>query len=203
MSRRTEIGRFTDSKIKYIAATANQGEGKAILANLRRGAGKAPGEAPEILGFLLTEMPEDFLSKGTSATREEWACYIALTLYALHQQGNDPVIAPMNTDKYCSIGAALSALAAAYDDRNAKSRLAVKLQALSSSKDMSELAYHLRSDIKLLKTKGIPLNYPQLAEELYDYQFAERRSGIFLRWAQDFYRTTSNSAKTTKEKDNG
>lgn len=200
MGKKADIQHFVGRKIDYLTALSDQGGGKAELALLRRGLGKIPGEIPEVLGILLTDMPEDFLSKGSKTTREEWACYLALTLYALHQQGNDPKISPMHTENRCSIGSALSSLAESYEDANAKQRLTVKLQTLATSKDMSELSYHLRSVVKLLKTKNIPLNYAQLAGDLYLYQDTTARSGVFLIWAQDFYRYTKKADKKEEEK---
>ena len=70
---------------------------RAELAKLRRGIGHAPGELPELWGSFLLEMPESF--QGRSApSAAEWAVYLALTLYAMHQQGNDrPMNCPGNT----------------------------------------------------------------------------------------------------------
>lgn len=62
---------------------------RAELAKLRRGIGHAPGELPELWGSFLLEMPESF--QGRSApSAAEWAVYLALTLYAMHQQGERP-----------------------------------------------------------------------------------------------------------------
>ena len=68
---------------------------RAELAKLRRGISHAPGELPELWGSFLLEMPESF--QGRSApSAAEWAVY--LTLYAVHQQGNDrPMNCPGNT----------------------------------------------------------------------------------------------------------
>ena len=70
---------------------------RAELAKLRRGIGHAPGELPELWGSFLLGMPESF--QGRSApSAAEWAVYLALTLYAMHQQGNDrPMNCPGNT----------------------------------------------------------------------------------------------------------
>lgn len=70
---------------------------RAELAKLRRGIGHAPGDLPELWGSFLLEMPESF--QGRSApSAAEWAVYLALTLYAMHQQGNDrPMNCPGNT----------------------------------------------------------------------------------------------------------
>lgn len=188
MSRRTEIIQFMNKKLAYINAVSESGEGKAMFASLRKGAGRIPGESPELFGVLLTDMPEEFLSESGTPTKEEWACYTALTLYAMHQQGNNPKIWCANTKKSMSIGAALAKYAALAADGNAYKRMALKLQALSSSKDMAEFSWHLKSIINLLKTRGVQLNYADFAGDIFLYQIEERRSGLFLKWGQDFYR---------------
>ena len=71
----------------------------AVLARLRRGIGKRPGEIPELWEWMMTDEQLRF----SEPTYEEWASYIALTLYAFHQQGNDIKQHQMNTDKrFCS-----------------------------------------------------------------------------------------------------
>ena len=61
---------------------------KAVLANLRRGVGRVPGALPELWGIFLQDLPEPLESKTGVPTPGEWAIYLALTLYALHQQGH-------------------------------------------------------------------------------------------------------------------
>lgn len=202
MGKEKEVGQFMNRKLSYLEAISNQGEGKAIYSKLRRGLGRAPGEDPELLGALLIDMPEEFLSKGSEPTREEWACYISMTLYAMHQQGNDPNIKSLNTQENVSLGAAMATYVQQAGDSNAQKRMAVRLQMLNTSKDMKEFSYHLKSIIQLLKTKGIALNYSKLAEDLYLCQNQDRKSGVFLRWGQDFYRTAANTEENKHEKEN-
>ena len=200
--RKNEIIQFVNRKIEYIMAISESGEGKATLARLRKGIGRVPGEIPEVLGILLVDMPEDFMSKTGKPTKEEWACYTALTLFAMHQQGNDVRKIPMNINDNISMGIAMSNLVLAEGDSNAKERMAVKLQMLSSAKDIKEFAYHLKSVIQLLKSKSIPLNYALLAGDIFEYQFPEKKSALFLRWGQDFYRNKKAEIKNEEEKNN-
>ncbi len=60
------------------------------LAELRRGAGRKPGEDPAVWGTIFSELPEDMYGSRGNPSKEEWAVHIALTLYAIHQQGRDP-----------------------------------------------------------------------------------------------------------------
>lgn len=201
MGRRKEIEQFVSRKLQYLAASSDRGEGTGMLAVLRKGIGRKPGEKPELLGILLTDMPEDFMSVNTEPTREEWACYTALTLYAMCQQGRDPEKENADATEGADLGAAMAEYVRLSEDGNAQRRMAKKLQTLSTSKDMEEFSYHLRSIIKLLKSKDIAINYPKLAGDLYEYQFPESRTGIFLKWGQDFYRNTHSEKITEEEND--
>ena len=59
---------------------------RAELAELRRGVGRQPGVLPALWGALLADMPEQ-LQGSNGPSKAEWAVYTALTLFALHQQG--------------------------------------------------------------------------------------------------------------------
>ena len=180
---------------------------RAELAKLRRGIGHAPGERPELWGMFLQGMPEDFQSSsGPSAA--EWAVYLALTLYAVHQQGNDrPMNCPGST-----LGRAVRQLA----ERNAatgqdwtEASVLRRFNALATAEEITEISHHLRGMIQLLraaKDGGIPLDYPQLAEDLYELQctdprYAQTLANVRLRWGQDLYRDPK-PASEEKEKEN-
>ena len=167
---------------------------RAELAKLRRGIGHAPGDLPELWGSFLLEMPESF--QGRSApSAAEWAVYLALTLYAMHQQGNDqPMNRPGNT-----LGRAVRQLA----ERNTpagqdwtEASVLRRFNALATAEEITEISYHLRGMIQLLsaaKDGGIPLDYPQLAADLYELQCTDPRypqipAYVRLRWGQDLYR---------------
>lgn len=197
--KRESIVKFMDLKLSYLTQISGQGEGAGQLALLRRGLGRVPGEIPELLGVLLVGMPGEFMSQDARPSREEWACYTALTLYAMHQQGSDPQRQNVSTADEVSLGAALAEyVRQSPEDHNARGRMAQKLQMLASAKDMAELSYHLRGVVRLLKTRGVDLNYPRLAGDLYEYQFPQCRPGIFLTWGQDFYRVPQTENEDTK-----
>lgn len=188
MGKKTEVESFVGRKIHILQAEADLGSGKAMLANLRRGIGHEPGELPQLLGILLSDMPEEFWSKDGTATREEWVCYTVLTLYALHQQGYDVGSQPMHTDEGGSLGKALYRLQASYEgDPNAEQRIVQKLRTLTTSVNRQEMSHHLRGIVQLLKSKGIDMNYKRLAGDLYEMQSAEGKRQVCLRWGQDFY----------------
>ena len=57
---------------------------------------------------------------------------------------------------------------------------------------------HLRGLIQLLRSKEIPLDYVDLAGDLYEFQMPGGAARVRLRWGQDFYRT---ALRTENRKD--
>lgn len=199
MDRKAEIKKFVGRKIHILQEEGQSGSGRAMLANLRRGVGREPGEIPELLGILLQDLPEDFWSRDGFPTKEEWVCYTVLTLYAMHQQGYDVGNRQMHTEGEVSMGKALYQLMNASEgDSNAEQRMVQKLRTLATAVDRRELSYHLRGIIQLLKSNGIPINYQKLAGDLYEMQFPDGKSRVCLRWGQDFY-----GGRNNKEENEG
>ena len=201
-----DVKMYTAQRLHRLQALPDN-QRRAELAKLRRGIDHAPGELPELWGSFLLEMPEDFQSSsGPSAA--EWAVYLALTLYAMHQQGNDrPMNCPGST-----LGRAVRQLA----ERNAatgqdwtEASVLRRFNALATAEEITEISYHLRGMIQLLsaaKNGGIPLDYPQLAADLYELQCTDPRypqipANVRLRWGQDLYRDQK-PASEEKEKEN-
>ena len=179
-SRTQAIRGYVDGKIQWLWGLP-ENQRRAELAKLRRGIGHAPGELPELWGGLLQGMPASFY--GTNGpSHEEWAVYLALTLYALHQQSNDTVCV---SQLGCTLGRA-------------------------TAEEITEISHHLRGMIQLLraaKPDSIPLDYPQLAVDLYGLQcdapqLAQLPANIRLRWGQDLYRYEKNESSETQEKEN-
>ncbi|MDO5299710.1 MAG: type I-E CRISPR-associated protein Cse2/CasB [Clostridia bacterium] len=179
-----QVRDFTWAQIRRIITMKNEGERKAALANLRSGAGCAPGEKPQLWGEFLLDMPEEMYSPSGEPSCAEWAVYTALTLFALHQQGKEPDSACMNVEGQ-SLGHAAARLVRDEEDRP---RVWRRFGAVASAEDMRELAVYLRALVQLLRAEDIGLDYPGLAADLFDYQHDSRRDRVRLRWGQDFYR---------------
>lgn len=190
MSKSDQIYKYIVYKIEHIRTDI--GAGKGIMANLRHGIGKRPGEIPELWGIIFDNIPTELMGH-KEASNAEWAIYTALTLYALHQQGNDKYM----NEKDMSVGRAAARLVESEDDTK---RIINRLNLVVTSVSPEDLAYHLRGIIQLLKSKGIPLDYAKLAKEIYLFYDQERAGAIKLSWGRDFYieRYKSNE----KENDN-
>lgn len=172
----------TARRIEHLLRHRETGSGKATLANLRRGIGKAPGELPELWGIIFRDMPEELLSQYGNPSPAEWAIYIALTMFALHQQGTAE---PVHTEKI-SLGRAYGKLRKEQTE-DEEERLLRRFNQVVTASDLPELSHYLRGMIQLLRTDGIGLDYAQLASDLYLYQSPQTRMRVQMKWGQDFY----------------
>ena len=74
----------------------------------------------------------------------------------------------------------------------------------ATSSGMEELEHHLRGLVNMLRAEGIPLDYPQLAGELFAYQSPEQAAQVRLAWGRDFYRYAGRvKQENEEENDNG
>ena len=181
ISKHEQVKGYVGWKINSLHNIADTGSGRGMMANLRRGVGKSPGEIPELWGLIFDKMPEELLGK-SKASPAEWAVYTALTLYALHQQGNEKF---MNVEDV-SVGKAASMLVK--NDDEDKDRIRRRLGLVVTATSPSDLAYHLRGVIQLLSREEIGLDYALLARDLYLMNYEERAKDIKLSWGREFYR---------------
>jgi CRISPR system Cascade subunit CasB len=183
-NRACQIKMLTQGKIERLLTEGPWS--RAMLAKLRRGIGKQPGELPELFEIVLSDMPEELYGLGDEPSYSVWAIYTALTLFALHQQGKDrPMSAGNKIDgKYTgnSLGAAVGYLVR--KDKERETAIKRRFDAVVTANEFTELAHHARGLIQLLRAGDIALDYPRFAEELYWYQFDEKRNQIRLRWGR-------------------
>ena len=184
-SQAKEASGFVKSKIDGLAGNKNESAVRATFAKLRRGIGKAPGSLPDLWDVTLSDLPEALLSLGEEPTYGEWAVHTALTLYALHQQGKDVKKQCMNKEGD-SLGTAVRRLLE--HDKSNEDAVRRRFHAAAVSDSFERFSWQLRGLIQLLRDKDIPLDYPALTDDLYWFQFPDRRDGIRLKWGQDFYR---------------
>ena len=191
-SRADTVYQQTERRLFQLLA-GDESAVRGRLANLRRGAGGKPGDDPKVWGTLFSELPEELFGQRGEPSREEWAIYTALTLYAVHQQGEDPKRHNMNV-KDVSLGNAASCLVLKYrgDDATreeaARKRVARRFHQIALAADMTAMTYYLRSFVQILRSEDIGLDYPMLARDLYRFQMPDGAAGVRLQWGQDFYR---------------
>ena len=193
MSKKQMIQQYVRTKINVLSGQKDYGVGKAALANLRHGVGKKPGEIPELWGTFLEDAPDDLYSnfKGSSEPqKEEWAVYTALTLFALHQQGNNNSV---NTDGI-NLGEAAAKLVK--DDGNDDlERVLRRFSPVVTASSMQEVSHYLRTLVQLFRTKDIKLDYAELSGDIYDFQFESSRRAVQLKWGRGFYKKNNSNEK--------
>lgn len=182
-----QVAAFTARKLNALEYYSETGKGKGDLATLRRGVGKKPGEIPQLWALFLEDFPEELDQSKFTRQAAENAVYQALTLYAFHQQGKSPKTENMHRKgekRRNSLGLAARKLAKNDEDMD---RILTRLNCVIHADNLDEMSVHLRSLISLLRSSDIPLDYANLARDLFRYQYPAKRDQVRLDWARDFY----------------
>ena len=202
-SKTKRVSGFVASRLEWLHNNPESSETKAALANMRRGVGKTPGEIPTLWGLLFDGFPEDLMGYGGTPSAAEWAVYTALTLFAVHQQSKSLTDAFMSQNDM-KFGKAVRLLVpAAKSEGDEFERIRRKFNIVATSADIRELSHHMRGLIQLLRGSSIPLDYPKLASDLYEWQFPDGLLRVRLNWGQDFYRASTRETSDSSENPSG
>lgn len=193
--RLDEVGWVVHGRIDRLQRDLLDGSGTArsgavaALARLRRGLGKPPGVLLDVIEYIVSDrfdVPGD--ERGTE--RREGAAHLAITLYAAHQQSQGTAMHRRGR----GLGGALRALhAGAPGDLPAALRHRFRL--LGTADSFTELSYHLRGAVQLLRAGQQPMDYGLLADQLVTWQ-RFGRAQVQLAWGRDFYRTAKPANET-------
>ncbi|MEU6038636.1 type I-E CRISPR-associated protein Cse2/CasB [Actinomadura sp. NPDC047616] len=154
----------------------------ARLAQLRRGAGKLPQDVPELWGLTGAErLYQDQALSEVQATRAETAAFLAVTLYALHQQSRTSQ--KMHVPGV-DLGTAVRRLMPAERIDEPIRRRFVRVGTAGTAE---VLAYRLREVISLLRRDSVPLDYALLAERLYHAQTPDGLARVRRQWGRSFH----------------
>lgn len=152
-----------------------------VLAALRRGVGRNMDEAPGSWPYVMEVA-------GGSRWREESA-HIALGLFALHHQSQDP--GSMNRQGW-SLGRACRVLKQKRaTQRSSEEGVERRFKGAIAADSLTSLAVHLRGLVTLLRGEDVPLDYARLYWDLTSWRSLERRDRVALRWARDYFMTPS------------
>jgi CRISPR system Cascade subunit CasB len=199
MSYSEDVYAFVDGKISLLQSKDSWAKG--MLAKLRHGAGKDPADTPEIWEITFGDLPQlhGGRTDDVGATKAELAIHVALTLYSIHQQSTDnPVSIRGDSRNRRSLGTASRLLISS--DEKRKNGVKRKFDALITASDIIELSYHARSLVQMMRTADvqIQIDYPELAKDLYLYQFPELKQKRLLSWGRDFYRAETNENRSSE-----
>jgi CRISPR system Cascade subunit CasB len=153
---------------------------RAILANLRRGLGRAPGTAMEMFPYV---------ARFTSALhpKDEDSFFLVASLFGLYPTpGWRKDEAQQN-----NLGHSLSLLKA--QSESTERRFVALLN--STREDLPE---HLRQIISLLKSKEAPVNWVQLLRDIRNWDRSER--WVQRNWAKGFWGNVKNQNSDEGEK---
>ena len=154
----------------------------ADTAALRKGLGREPGSVPELWRFYKVAVPEEVAATGR-ITSELAAEHAALTLFALHQQSQ---AASMHQDGE-HIGSALLKLRGSDQFSANPGALDQRVGAAATATSVTELVFHLRGLITLLRGKQLPLDYTQLTHDIADWRWPEHQARVRRRWGASYF----------------
>lgn len=164
---------------------ADHSNAVARLAQLRRGAGKLPEDVPELWG--VTGAEQLYLQQPlteTEAARAENALFLAVTLYALHQQSRS------QQDMHrtgVDLGAAVRQLMYETAGDRIDEPIRRRFVRVGNATTLDTLAYRLREIVTLLRRESIPLDYARLARHLYEVQLPGGLARVRQQWGRGFH----------------
>lgn len=198
--RLDDFGRWVSSKVRVLASGGRTEAGIVIegylkngayatssVARLRHAVGHHIGDDPGIFEWTFEGMPQTVdgracLGSGDEPTDFERAAYVAITLFALHQQSIHDL--SMHTDEDMTMGRALGRLVIGNPN---EAGIRMRFDQLQTADDWRELTRHAQGLVRLLKREKIPLNYGQFADDLVRLRRGrETANGVRLRWGRDF-----------------
>ncbi|MFJ4828760.1 type I-E CRISPR-associated protein Cse2/CasB [Streptomyces sp. NPDC088747] len=163
----------------------------AVLARLRRGAGKEFAQVPDLWGLLDTGALHDAsadagrLVDEAELTRAEDAVHVATTLWALHQQSKSTGMHQRgHRDKPRGLGAAVRRLMPPDDIAEPVLKRFVRA---GNAPDLPALSARLRDIVILLRGADIELDYALLAQELCQWQEPGGRDSVRRSWGRSFH----------------
>src|SRR6266511_1251547 len=184
--------------VQYLQGFVDR-EDRAPLAALRRGLGKAPGEAAEMHRYVLPFLPRK------SPWSEEQAYYLVAALFAWHQgswladEGEDTPAATNFGASFAQLSRARRMEGEGNDDQSGveggpgKTDESVErrfVALLNCHHD--DLPDHLRHGVGLLKAHAVPVDWAQLLRDLQEWGWESR--SVQRAWARDFWRRPERDA---------
>lgn len=163
---------------------------RAVLAELRRASPSSDQGTLQALTLGFKDVPESLIGQGDEPTRAEKAIATALSLYAVHQQS-------LTEGAHRSgqgLGKAVRSLANPADAESREKPVMRRFNALATAANTNEALHHLRGLVQQFRAEKIPLDYGQLAEDLYWLQGPAGRTRVRLRWARDLARLDAKQA---------
>jgi CRISPR type I-E-associated protein CasB/Cse2 len=149
------------------------------LAALRKGAGRPAGSVPEMWKFYRVQ--DD---SGSQPSHQLQAEHLALTLFGFHQQSLHTLLMHHRDLRF---GSALRTLRASDRYRERTDSLDKRVAAAATADSLSELGWHLRSLVSLLKDAGLGFDYTRLTGDLTTWQRTGGPDQVRRGWGRDYF----------------
>jgi CRISPR system Cascade subunit CasB len=147
---------------------------------------------------VLEGLPADLIGRGDEPSAGEFAAGASLCLFALHHQSvRDRSMHQQGSEH--RFGRAVGQLALRTDTEGVHRRF----QALTRPTDIVPALQHLRALISQLRSERIPLDYADLARDLYFLQFPTSARGVRVRWTRDFHRPAHSTEQPDQDTTTG
>ena len=170
---------------------SNRASAVEAIAVLAQAAGRPIGSSLQALKWTIDEAPSGWVSNDGQASRAELAAYATLTLFAVHHRSRKDTSPQTDAVKFGQ------AVRQAVDSATNGTGVERRFEQLGAATSWEQLLGRLRSLIQLLKQDRRAFDYGQLAKDLFDWQFPERRNTVRLRWGRDFYNLPSSASLKT------
>lgn len=182
MTKSDDVWNFVAKKIAILQS--GDSWSRAMQAKLRRGIGKDPRSCPDVWEVTLSDLPERLSRQSGKAVDEptdaERAIHVALSLYALHQQGLSESV----NIKGRYFAEVSRDIVEKYGEKAVKRRF----DAVITSSSLEELSIHARGIIQLMKSSNVPgFDYPRFAKDLYRFCYPEGRDSVRFEWGKQFF----------------
>lgn len=162
----------------------------AEIAQLRKGVGQPAGSVPELWRYYAVAISDHEAATGEMPTGLV-AEHAALTLFAVHQQSQSTSM--HRQDEH--IGTALRKLRSSPQFADNPEALDRRVNAAATATSVTELVFHLRGLITLLRGQQFPLDYTRLTKDIAAWHDPDERARARRRWGANYY--TWNAAEST------
>lgn len=176
-----KIGKLQSGYLQGLASS------RATLARLRKLDTPGGGSWMVVGEEIFSQLPDFGLGR-ESDQKALRSIKAALKLYAIHQQSKDRPMAVFTQTGKRPVGSFGQACRLITDDEGrGAAGVRRRMASVEAASDFAGVETCLRSLIRQMKAKNIPLNYGALAKDLFLIQCDDTREDVFLRWAQDYY----------------
>ena len=181
-------GRICSIQNDYLSASGKP-RGARKLAALRHALLMPIGSNADAWPLEFEGLPAELVGRGAEPSRAEIAVHAALTLYAVHQQGETkPMYVPGAEH---SFGAALRQLVRCDKERYSnleEGEMPRKFRAFITADSMEETLHHARQLVQQLRADEIPVDYARFAAQLYTLQSPYTADKVRLAWGREYSR---------------